>query len=422
MRIFNTVSFKRFKQDTSGTIAMIFGLTFIPLALACGMAIDGVYMVGMKEKIARSLDAAVLAVAAAPTSMSKKTRETIGEKTFYANLPKNAMNAASGKPLFSISGEKVTASINAYVDTSIMSLAGIDSVEFNVGAEVSIKKKKTAEIALVLDYSGSMARRPANAPGGQLKFIAMREAATKLVNDLVKLDKDKVKFGLVPFSHYVLAPLAADYVKNANYVGITPVCTQDRPYPANTTDTAPGSFDDTKWGQPDVDTDDYNCAGMLTNGLEVKPLSTDFDMIKSRLNQMRPYHRTHISLGAEFGFHVLSPSSTIAGGAEYTDATVEKYMVLLTDGVQTVSGFGPDGIRSEDQAKANLGEICSKAKGKGIKIITIAYDLNDQPTRDSLENCASDKGMFFIADDNKEIAAAFDSIKQQLVTAFYISK
>jgi Flp pilus assembly protein TadG len=417
MRIFNTDSLKRFKQDASGNIAMIFGLTFIPLMLAAGVAVDSINLVTMDTKVSKALDAAVLAVAAAPDSLSTNARETIGEKTFYANLPTGMLNRASKKPKFKITKEKISASVAAVVDTGIMGLVGFDTVNLDVGAEVSIKEKKNAEIALVLDYSGSMTE----VAGGQVKYQAMRTAATKLVDDLVAIDKDKVKFGLVPFSHYVMAPLPAAYVRGATYTGTRLVCTQDRPHPANLTDSTPGTSNATKWGQPDVDTDGRGCAEMASKGLAILPLTNDFTAIKTQLQRMRPFHRTHISLGAEFGFHVLSPNAPFSSGAEYDDKTVEKFMVLLTDGRQTVSGFGPGGRRTEDQGRKNLGSICSAAKAQGIKVITIAYDLRDQETRNNLASCASDKDKFFVADDNKEIAAAFDSIKQLLLTEFYMS-
>jgi Flp pilus assembly protein TadG len=423
MRIFNRDNLKRFKQDVSGNIGMIFGLTFIPLMLAVGVAVDSINVVTMNTKMTKALDAAVLAVAASPSSMSKKDRETLGEKTFYANFSADWLNAASGKPKFKITGEKVEGFMPAVVDTSLMGLAGIDTVNVNVGAEVSIKEKKTAEIALVLDYSWSMDAPPESSPGGEAKYEAMQKAAIKLVDDLVAVDKDKVKVGLVPFSHYVMVPLPAAFVKDASYTGTRLVCTQDRPNDANITDATPvTSDDDTKWGQPDIDTDGRGCAEMVSNRLEVKPLSTDFKAIKDQLKDMRPFHRTHVALGAEFGFHLLSPNAPFDNGAEYDDSTVEKFLVILTDGRQTVGGFGPDGIRTWDQGRKNLGSICKAAKDKGIRVITIAYDLRNQETRDSLANCASDAAKFFIADDNQQIAAAFDSIKRLLLTEFYISK
>jgi Flp pilus assembly protein TadG len=424
MRIFNRGNLNRFKRDTSGSIATFFGLSLIPMVLAGAAAIDTVYMYGMQQKLVKSLDAAVLAVAAAPTTLSKADREKIGEDVFYANIPKDALNKNSGKPQFTISAEKVTAGIEAQVNTSLMALAGIDTVDFAVGAEVAIKKKKKAEIALVLDYSGSMGEKV----GSETKYIAMRNAATKLIDDLVKLDKDKVKFGLVPFSHHVMAPLPGRYVASVSHTETRLTCTQDRPYPANLTDKTPdttlGSSDVTKWGQPQAPEHlNEDCTGYLGRSLIVRPLTDDFKGLKDQLANMVPYAWTHIALGAEFGFHVLSPDKPFDDEvADYDDDGVEKFMVLLTDGKQTEPAFGPGGIRTVEQGEKNLLSICENAKAEGIKIISIAFDLDDSATRQNLASCASDADKFFVVEDGRELAGAFDSIKQLLVTAFYMSK
>jgi Flp pilus assembly protein TadG len=419
MRIFNQDNLKRFKQDARGNIAMVFGLTLIPLMLVIGVAVDSIFMVTMDTKISKALDAGVLAVAASSSSLDKKAREAIGEKAFYANLPPNALNPESGKPKFVISGEKISASIEAVADTSLMSLAKIETVAINVGAEVSVKEKKTAEIALVLDYSGSMTERV----GSEVKYVAMRKAATKLIDDLVALDKDKVKFGLVPFSHHVMARLPGRYVAGATHTETRLTCTQDRPHPANLNDMAPGTTNSTKWGQPQAPVHaSEDCSGYLGRGLTVQPLTNNFDALKSQLARMEPYAWTHIALGAEFGFHVLSPNSPFSEGADYKDDTVEKFMVLLTDGKQTEPAFGPGGVRSVAQGEKNLLSICKAAKDKGIKIISIAFDLDDSATRKNLSSCASSADKFFVVNDGIELAGAFDSIKQLLLTSFYMSK
>jgi Flp pilus assembly protein TadG len=420
MRIFNRGNLNRFKRDTSGSLATTFGLTLIPIVLAAACAIDGVYMVGMRERMVKSLDVAVLAVASAPTSMSKAERQAIGEKVFYANLPEEVLEKKNSKPQFAITDEKVTATLEAKVDTSLMALAGINDVDFLIGAEVSIKKKKSAEIALVLDYSGSMGETV----GGETKYIAMRNAATKLIDDLVKLDKDKVKFGLVPFSHHVMAPLPGKFVVGVSHTETRLTCTQDRPYPANLSDATPGASDATKWGQVQAPEHlNEDCTGYLGRNLTVRPLTNDFTGLKDQLADMVPYAWTHIALGAEFGFHVLSPNAPFEDEvAAYDDDGVEKFMVLLTDGKQTEPGFGPGSVRTVEQGEKNLLSICDAAKAQGIKIISIAFDLDDSATRQNLADCASGPDKFFVVDDGLELAGAFDSIKQLLISAFYMSK
>ena len=90
---------------------------------------------------------------------------------------------------------------------------------------------------------------------------------------------------------------------------------------------------------------------------------------------MRPYAWTHIALGAEFGYHLLSPNEPFSQGAAYGDRKVQKVMVLLTDGQQTEPAFGPGG-RTVSQGENNLETICDNAKANGITIMTLAFDLD----------------------------------------------
>jgi hypothetical protein len=131
---------------------------------------------------------------------------------------------------------------------------------------------------------------------------------------------------------------------------------------------------------------------------------------------MRPYAYTHIALGAEFGWHMLSPNAPFAGSADYDDETTEKVLVILTDGRQTEPSFGPNGIRHEAQGEANLANICEAAKQKGVTVMTIAFDLQDQATTDRLRK------HFYIAEDGGDIARAFDEIRNQVQAALFISK
>ena len=154
----------------------------------------------------------------------------------------------------------------------------------------------------------------------------------------------------------------------------------------------------------------------------MRELTSDFDAITNQITAMKPYDYTNISLGAEFGWHLLSPNAPYAA-APYEDTTTKKYMVLLTDGAQTEYAFGPGGTRSKAEGEKNLATICAAAKLKGITIVTIAFDLSDTTTRNRLRNCSTDplKG-FFEAEDEKDVAGAFDEIKSQIAAQVYVSK
>jgi hypothetical protein len=138
---------------------------------------------------------------------------------------------------------------------------------------------------------------------------------------------------------------------------------------------------------------------------------------------MKPYEWTHIALGAEFGWHVLSPNAPFTGAASYSDKSTKKFMVLLTDGRQTEPAFGPSGLRSVSRGEKNLEKICAGMKKNGITVVTVAFDLQDASTRDRLRNCATDPDKnFFVAEDGDDVATAFEEIKTQIAAKIYISK
>jgi von Willebrand factor type A domain len=94
-------------------------------------------------------------------------------------------------------------------------------MDVGANSEVSIPTNKNAEIAFVLDYSGSMTEYA----GGEVKYVAMRDAVTKLVNNLTASNSDKLKFALVPFSDQVLTDIPNQYVYGQPAVGMWAGCT-----------------------------------------------------------------------------------------------------------------------------------------------------------------------------------------------------
>lgn len=409
---------RRFAANQKGTAAVIFALSAVPLLLAAGVAMDTVRYSSAKIALQSALDAGALAAAAA-TNLSTPARIAAGQAAFDKNVMASAIGGANPEGSFSLSGNMVTASASLELPLSFMQLAGYSSLPVDVESEISIPDKKKAEIALVLDYSGSMK----DVLSGEVKYIAMRNAAKDLVNGLAAANPANVKFGLVPFSHHVWVTLPKQYVKGQAGAGNWTGCTQDRQYPYNLTDATPTAAVASKWGQPiaAVHASD-SCGAYVPNKLTVTPLTNDFAAINSQLDAMKPYAWTHIALGAEFGFHLLSPNAPFTDGASYSDTTTRKIMVLLTDGMQTEPAFGP-GPRTVAQGEDNLEAVCENAKTSGITVMTIAYNIDDATTVDRLRNCTTDPATdFFSVGEGQNIAAAFDAIKQQITAQIRIGK
>ena len=165
------------------------------------------------------------------------------------------------------------------------------------------------------------------------------------------------------------------------------------------------------------------CGAYPSQHLVMKPLTNDFSGLKSQLDIMTPYAWTNISLGVEFGFHMLSDNTPFSEGVSYDDKETQKFMVVLTDGAQTEPAFGPGSTRTVAQGEANLESLCTNAKAKGITMITIAYDLDDNATTQRLKNCATDPNKnFFVATSAAAVAGAFENIKTLITAQVFVSK
>ncbi len=411
---------RKFRRSQTGTTAVILALTAVPLMLGAGMGLDFIRASNLKAHMQGAIDAAALAAAASP-NLTEKQRIELGSKAFALNWRHAMTIGIEARPVFVFAKGGVKASAEAEMTTSLMNIAGISSLDISGSTTVNIPENKKAEIALVLDYSGSMEE----ISGGQVKYVAMKKAAKNLVADLKATAPGRVKIGLVPFSHHVWTALPKDYVRGQSGPGNWTGCTQDRLSPYNIQDTTPDPANDkTKWGQPLANVPGHkNCDGYAARKLIVKPLTDDLASVSAQLDEMRPYDYTHIALGVEFGWHLLSPNAPYAGSAAYDDKSTGKVMVVLTDGRQTEPAFGPNGVRDDVQGEKNLSALCEAAKAKGITMMTVAFDLQDIDTKTRLRNCATDpKKHFFIAEDSAEVARAFEEIKTQITASVFISQ
>ena len=410
---------KAFSRNTSGNIAVMFALSAIPLFAAAGAALDFARYVAVETQLGAALDSASLAASIVPAANDAQ-RQKIALDTFNANMAGGAATTLSTHATFTISNGMVTGEAHATLVTMMMNLVGINDIDIAARNQVGLNGQNKAEVAMVLDYSGSMA----DPAGGQVKYVAMGQAATKLIDDLTAKDPSKVKVALVPFSQHVYGTLPAADVLGASGSSWTG-CTQDQTYPYNLSDAAPVSTNTaSKWGQAMVVHPwKSSCSDYAARSLIMRPLTNDFTGLKTQIAAMTPYQNTHIALGAEFGYQMLSPNGAFSGAAPYTDKSTKKFMVILTDGMQTEPAFGPGGSRTVAQGDSNLDQICSNAKASGLTLITLAYDLSDTSQRKRLQNCASDPvADFFVVNSGKDVADAFATITASIKQTVYLSK
>lgn len=414
--------FKSFAKAERGSTAVIFATALVPLLAVAGAAIDFVSFYNTRTHLQVALDAGALAGATAQGATNAQ-RIKIAKVAFKANMNSSDLGNASMKVDFKPTAKTVVGSASLQIPTSILSVVGMNNLDISTKSEVTIPSDKNAEIAFVLDYSGSMME----VAGSQVKYVAMRDAVTKLINNLTAANPSKLKFALVPFSDQVLTDLPKPYVYGQTGTDTWTGCTLDNPSPYNLMDSPPTAGNASKWNQP---TPGWlwtsGCGGYASRNLKIRPLSNDFTGLKSQIASMTPYANTHIALGVQFGYQVLSPNGVYNSAstvAAYSDTNTIKYLVLLTDGMQTEAAFGTGGTRSVSEGENNLVTLCENAKSSGIHILTMAVGVDDPATRARLQGCASDsKEDFFVINTADDMAQAFATITGQISQQAYLSK
>ncbi len=396
----------KFGRDQNGSISPFFALSIVPLLIAAGAATDYARYVNVKTELEAALDGAALA-AAQSTLGSDAARENVGKAYFSANMAGSAVEGAEADVVISNGGVRASAAVQ--MPTSFMRLAGVNAMELQAAAEANLPTAGNAELVLVLDYSGSM--------NSHQKYQRMATAATDMLTSLEGAAGDiNFKVGLVPFSAMVRTTMSAAYV-NQNAAGpVWTGCTQDRASPYNVTVSTPTADPDSKWGYQDNNGENrgsYGCNAYASKDLDIMPLASDIDAVREQLDDMRPLGNTNIALGAEFGWNLLDPALPFDEGKPYSDSTNKKFLVLLTDGVQTSREFGENNSRSVGNAQQNLLALCSGMRNANITVFAIAYDVTDPDVTELLRTCAP--GRYYepaVGADN--LNAVFSEITSQI--------
>ena len=179
-----------FVQSNSGGIAVMASFGIVAAILVCGALVDYARMTASKTALSAAVDAAALQVAA-----SGSTNMTMLEALAEASIAQNYGSGDQGNVTnISVRSEDgaITVVAQAEVETTFVSITGIESVSIQADATVSTisVNRKDMEVALVTDMSGD----------GDLETI--KTAARSFADLLVSKDHtDAVKrLALVPAS------------------------------------------------------------------------------------------------------------------------------------------------------------------------------------------------------------------------------
>jgi Flp pilus assembly protein TadG len=360
-----------FACDRRGSIAAVFALTFVPLMLAAGVAVDASRAYLVRSRLSSALDAAGLAVGS--STGTETELKAIAGRFFAKNYPDAALGTQVSLDT-TITSRTVTLTAERRLDTTFLRFAGFTSIPVRSTVEIT-REVKGLEVALALDNTGSMASSG--------KIQALRTSATDLVNILFgdNAAPEKLKMALVPFVTNVnigngdaslkAAAIDSTSLASANFTGTAwEGCVIERPYPHNIQDTSiadGGRWRAYSWpkepryrsgttssqcdnranssgtGWNSVSEPTANGQNTMASGSgpnmgcplpAIRRLTNDKAALLGDIAKMRPWDptgtMTHVGLA--WALRAISPNDPFRLGLPYGTDGWNKAIVLMTDG------------------------------------------------------------------------------------------
>jgi Flp pilus assembly protein TadG len=441
-------------SDQGGGIAILFGLVAIVLIGFIGFAIDYTRSTRIAIDAQYSLDAAALAAARAK-SMNEGDPVVVAEQFFKTNfVAKNDTLSYSVAAVVDEGARQINVNAKARMNTYFARLFGFNEFDLNLHA-VSIYGVTTSELVLVLDNTASMAGT---------KLEALKSAATDLVDTIYSVPnaEDNVRIGIVPFSQYV--NVGMDY-RNASWIDVPPDSSTTtykcwKTYPNATSSncrtttnsclkdgmpsTCTSTICDWNYGDPVEKCGDVTsilkwrgCVGSRAYPKDVQTgadfawrvpglmnisctspltrLTNSRSTLVSKIHAMVATQDTFIQPGILWGWRVLDWNEPFADGVDPGSTPARKFMVVMTDGINTKSPTYPThNGASAEQANSLTKETCQNVKDKGVVVYSVAFEVTEPSVVDVLKTCSSGPDYYFEAAGASALSDSFKKIAESI--------
>ncbi|MCP5433021.1 MAG: hypothetical protein H6923_07095 [Alphaproteobacteria bacterium] len=436
-------------RRSPANVAMIFGLSLVPMLVAAGTAVDLSRAIIVRARLSKALDAAGLAVGSS-LGLTNSEIQTLAKNYFDANYPQEKLGVPSDL-VVTINGSIITMSAKASVTTTLLGLIGYDFLNVATSSEIT-RSSNNLEVALALDTTGSM--------GGQ-KISDLKEAAKDLIDLVIQAQQSPTysKAAVVPYSNSVNAGNYDDQVRGAitntgtcnspgckkykfknvsgsNVTFTVSSCVTERTGSQAYTDASPSSA---KVGL------NYPASNNPCIPNEIVPLTSNKTTLKNAVNALQASGSTAGHIGIAWAWYMLSPNfgyiwPGTSAGAPYGTEKLFKVAVIMTDGefntgycngvIAKDSGSGSGSSSDHINCNATNGssfsqatELCKKMKEKGIIIYTVGFDLGsgNQAAKDVVNQCATSPQHVYLPESGVDLKDAFRSIAQD-ITNLRLSK
>jgi Flp pilus assembly protein TadG len=149
----------------------------------------------------------------------------------------------------------------------------------------------------------------------------------------------------------------------------------------------------------------------------VRSLGYDWTALSGQIDAMTPYGATNQAIGIVHGWQTLTQGNPY--GAPSLPANTSRYMIVLSDGLNTLNRWWGDGSTENTTADGYIDArekaACDAAKADGIIIYTIYLDVPvGGGNSAALQYCASDSSKYFDLTTTSGVVTTFNQIAQQI--------
>jgi Flp pilus assembly protein TadG len=191
---------RSFLRNRDANVAMMFGLSVIPLTVAAGAGIDMTRAMIVKSAMTEALDAASLAVGSTP-GLTQAQMNTLAQNFFTANYRVDSSYGTPAAVTVTPNGQSVTVSTHVPMPTILMTIVGMNSMDVNSSSTVVWGQTKLW-VSFVLDNTGSMTQTDGT---GTSKISALKTAVSQVLTMLQNASNTPgdVQAAIIPFSKTV---------------------------------------------------------------------------------------------------------------------------------------------------------------------------------------------------------------------------
>ncbi|WP_367929399.1 pilus assembly protein TadG-related protein [Aquamicrobium sp.] len=174
----------------------------------------------------------------------------------------------------------------------------------------------------------------------------------------------------------------------------------------------------------------------------ILPLTSDFDKLKAEIARMIHWEGsgTNVSEGLAWSVRVLSPGEPYTQGAPFNSENTSKFVVVFTDGENTVFGASSQAYNKSDYGSysfldhGRLGEtdrskalskvntmtkdVCTDLKSKSVEIFTVLLGADTAANRKLYSECATTTEHYYPTSDVSELDTVFRKIASRIAKLY----